>query len=199
MTAARAVSVVGLLVAAASILQGCVLLHSSTKADSTTSQDAQTDGNHAPALRQDPGLIPAATEIDVDTDRSNDGTGQPLPSRSPSRQLVIRLAAQELIYSKNGEALHRGPVSTGRRGYGMPTGSFRVLSKQRHKVSNRYRGAGGRPAAMPYSIQFLGHYFIHQGKLPRYPASHFCVRLRRSDARLLFGLLKLGDPILIRP
>jgi lipoprotein-anchoring transpeptidase ErfK/SrfK len=140
------------------------------------------------------------------------GLGEPpadtlkAPERPPAaaapaeshRRLVIDRRGQRFVYSEGGQAVRSGPVSTGRRGYGTPPGSFRVLSKQRHKVSSRYDGPNGRPASMPYSIQFHRHYFIHQGKLPGYAASHGCVRLRGGDAQFLFGRLRLGDPVIVR-
>jgi len=122
---------------------------------------------------------------------------EPVLPSGPSRRLNIHLGSQRFTFAEGGQVLRTGPVSTGRRGYGTPAGSYRVLSKQRHKVSNRYAGPDGRPASMPYAIQFQSNYFIHQGRLPGYPASHGCVRLRGSDARFLFSRLRPGDPVLI--
>ena len=35
------------------------------------------------------------------------------------------------------------------------------------------------PAAMPYFIEFLPGFGLHEGNRPGYPASHGCVRLPR--------------------
>jgi lipoprotein-anchoring transpeptidase ErfK/SrfK len=48
---------------------------------------------------------------------------------------------------------------------------------------------------MPYSIQFSGHYFLHEGWLPGYPDSHGCVRVGEQDARFLFERMQIGDPV----
>lgn len=122
---------------------------------------------------------------------------QPAARSGGPRQLTIHLGAQRFTYSEGGKVVRSGPVSSGKRGYGTPAGSFRVLSKQRIKVSSRYAGSDGRPASMPYSIQFRSNYFIHQGRLPGYAASHGCVRLRGGDASFLFSRLSSGDPIII--
>ncbi|WP_295392014.1 L,D-transpeptidase [uncultured Thiodictyon sp.] len=141
---------------------------------------------------------------------SPSGAGAPTPEAAPatmkkpparpagsSRRLTIHLGSQRFVYSEGGRAVRSGPVSSGRRGYGTPGGSYRVLSKQRHKFSSLYAGSNGRPASMPYAIQFRSNYFIHQGRLPGYPASHGCVRLHAGDAQFLFSRLRAGDPIVI--
>ncbi len=159
--------------------------------------------------RAPPVAAPAAAPQDAADAASPDAGGPsaappPQPRKSPAvaapageRRLVIHLGAQRFSYSEGGRVLRGGPVSTGRRGYGTPTGSYRVQGKQRHKVSSLYAGSNGRPASMPYAIQFRGNYFIHQGRLPGYPASHGCVRVRGGDAQFLFSRLRPGDPILI--
>ena len=78
------------------------------------------------------------------------------------------------------------PVSTARRGYMTPAGSYRVQRMERMWHSRKY---GMSP--MPYSLFFHGGYAIHGtgavGQLGR-PASHGCVRLAPGNARTLFGL-----------
>jgi hypothetical protein len=51
---------------------------------------------------------------------------------------------------------------------------------------------------MPYSLQFRGPYFVHEGWVPGYADSHGCVRLRYEDARLLFDRIQLGDRIAVK-
>lgn len=184
---------VGLLLAAL-LLQGCAQLNlSGVILGSGPSKARPAEVPEETTRADDLALIRAAAEV-------GDGPAQDGQSAAPtpSRRLEIRLATQKFVYWEKDTPVLSGPVSTGRRGYSTPTGRFRVLSKQRHKLSNRYSGSNGRPASMPYSIQFVGHYFIHQGSLPGYPASHGCVRLRKRDARFLFSRLRQGDPILIR-
>ena len=78
------------------------------------------------------------------------------------------------------------PVSTARRGYRTPAGSYRVQRMERMWYSRKYH-----MSPMPYAMFFRGGYAIHGtgavGQLGR-PASHGCVRLSPGNARTLFGL-----------
>ena len=171
--------------------------------------DAATSAAPAPAVpTAPPPAAPAAAPRDAADAARPDADGasaapaqphQPAAATAPrgERRLVIRLGAQRFSYSEGGRVLRSGPVSSGRRGYGTPTGSYHVQGKTRHKVSSRYAGSNGRPASMPYAIQFRGNYFVHLGRLPGYPASHGCVRVGGADAQFLFSRLRPGDPILI--
>nr|MBX2806551.1 L,D-transpeptidase [Hyphomicrobiales bacterium] len=80
------------------------------------------------------------------------------------------------------------PVSTGRRGYTTPTGSFRPYSLRRHHRSRKYYNS-----PMPYSIFYRGGYAIHGtnavSRLGR-TASHGCIRLHKRNARELFDMVK---------
>jgi lipoprotein-anchoring transpeptidase ErfK/SrfK len=51
---------------------------------------------------------------------------------------------------------------------------------------------------MPYSLQFTGPYFVHEGWVPGRPDSHGCVRLHYEDAKLLFSRMRVGDRILVK-
>ncbi len=88
----------------------------------------------------------------------------------------------------DGELYYVWPVSTGRRGYSTPTGSYRPYSLDRYHRSSRYEDA-----PMPYSIFYRGGYAIHGTYSVRRlgsPASHGCVRLHMSNARELFELVR---------
>jgi lipoprotein-anchoring transpeptidase ErfK/SrfK len=114
-------------------------------------------------------------------------------AEEPKRSLTIQIGSQSFVYAEGDQVVRTGPVSSGREGYGTPRGTFSVLSKQKDKVSSRYTNQLGWQAWMPYSIQFYGHYFLHEGWLPGYPDSHGCVRVGEKDARFLFERLKIGD------
>ena len=82
-------------------------------------------------------------------------------------------------------------VSTARKGYYTPTGTFHPYSLQLMHYSKKYDNA-----PMPHSIFFSGGYAIHAtphtGNLGR-PASHGCVRLSPSNAATLYSIVK-HDP-----
>jgi lipoprotein-anchoring transpeptidase ErfK/SrfK len=113
------------------------------------------------------------------------------------RSLTISLGEQSFEYKEDESVVRSGPISSGKPGNPTPTGRFKVLSKDEHKVSSRYTNQLGMQAWMPYSIQFYGHYFLHEGWLPGHPDSHGCVRVAEKDARFLFERLRIGDPVLV--
>ena len=80
------------------------------------------------------------------------------------------------------------PVSTARKGYYTPTGTFHPYSLQPIHYSRKYDNS-----PMPHSIFFSGGYAIHAtphtGALGR-PASHGCVRLSPAHAAFLYGIVK---------
>lgn len=110
-------------------------------------------------------------------------------------QVVKAKAETEIIVSKShqrmivhsSEGSYSWPVSTARRGYYTPTGSFRPYSLQPMHYSRKYDNA-----PMPHSIFFSGGYAIHAtphtGNLGR-PASHGCVRLSPGNAATLYGIV----------
>lgn len=83
---------------------------------------------------------------------------------------------------------YQWPVSTARRGYYTPTGTFHPYSLQPMHYSRKYDNA-----PMPHSIFFSGGYAIHAtphtGNLGR-PASHGCVRLSPGNAATLYGIVR---------
>ncbi len=87
----------------------------------------------------------------------------------------------------NGIPRHSWPVSTARRGYRTPVGTFRPGRMHVRYFSKKYHNS-----PMPYSVFFLGGYAIHGTtaikNLGR-PASHGCIRLHPDNAARLFSLI----------
>jgi lipoprotein-anchoring transpeptidase ErfK/SrfK len=98
----------------------------------------------------------------------------------------ISLSFQTMTVTQNGVVLYKWKVSTARRGYSTPTGSYRAYWASRHHRSRKYDNA-----PMPYAIFFKGGYAVHATfdvkRLGR-PASHGCVRLHPSNAATFFSL-----------
>jgi lipoprotein-anchoring transpeptidase ErfK/SrfK len=115
--------------------------------------------------------------------------------QAQSRALTIYLGSQTFEYLEDDRVIASGPVSSGSVEHPTPTGSFRVLSKEKDKRSGKYTNYFDQNTPMPYSLQFYGPYFIHEGWLPGYADSHGCVRLSYEDAKLLFSRMKVGDPV----
>lgn len=101
-------------------------------------------------------------------------------------QIDIDLTTQKMIVVDKGKK-HVWRVSTGRKGYYTPTGTYSQKRLVRRHFSSKYN-----QAPMPYSIFFRGGYAIHgtnaTGKLGQ-PASHGCIRLAPGHAALLFKMV----------
>jgi len=102
--------------------------------------------------------------------------------------VIVSKRHQSMSIYENGELLDIWPVSTARRGYYTPSGTFYPYSYQPMHYSKKYDNA-----PMPHSIFFNGGYAIHAtphtGNLGR-PASHGCVRLSPSHAATLYNMTK---------
>ena len=112
-----------------------------------------------------------------------------LPTQASASVVAkIDISAQRMNVYVNGMHYHSWPVSTARRGYRTPRGSYRPTRMHRMWHSRKYH-----MSPMPYSVFFRGGYAIHGtravSRLGR-PASHGCVRLHTSNARRLYSLIK---------
>ena len=103
--------------------------------------------------------------------------------------ITVDKAAQQMTVNVDGATRWIWPISTGRRGYDTPEGSFRPFRLEEDHYSKEWD-----EAPMPYSIFFTGEgHAIHGSyetrRLGR-PASHGCVRLAPKNAEKLFALVK---------
>jgi len=100
----------------------------------------------------------------------------------------IDLSSQTMNVYVNGSLRHSWRVSTARRGYRTPTGSYSPKWLARMHYSSKYHNS-----PMPHSIFFHRGYAIHGTYAIRHlgrPASHGCVRLLPSHARTLYSLVR---------
>lgn len=111
-----------------------------------------------------------------------------IPNTAGAATLVARisLASQTMTVSENGIVLHEWQVSTARRGYVTPQGSWSAKWLSRNHRSRKYNDA-----PMPFAVFFNGGYAVHATfdlkRLGR-PASHGCVRLHPRNAAAFFTL-----------
>jgi lipoprotein-anchoring transpeptidase ErfK/SrfK len=104
----------------------------------------------------------------------------------------IDKSSQRMAVSVDGMMRYNWPVSTGRSGYGTPSGVFHPQSMARRWFSRRYYNS-----PMPHAIFFYYGFAIHgTNDLTRLggPASHGCVRLHPSHAATLFALVERNGP-----
>lgn len=100
----------------------------------------------------------------------------------------IDVGAQTMTVSRDGRVIHRWPVSTARKGFVTPRGSYRPTRMHRMWHSRKYD-----MSPMPFSIFFRGGYAIHGTNEVRRlgrPASHGCVRLHTANACKLYRLVE---------
>lgn len=113
-----------------------------------------------------------------------------LSSAPASADVVVQIdkSSQRMSVSVNGQPRYTWPVSTGRSGYGTPSGVFHPQMMARRWFSRKYYNS-----PMPHSIFFYHGFAIHgTTELRRLggPASHGCVRLHPSNAATLYALVE---------
>ena len=104
----------------------------------------------------------------------------------------VSLSKQMMIVLVDGASRYEWPVSTARRGYITPKGSWGVQSMRKMHYSSLFNNA-----PMPWTIFYNGHYAIHgttDVKRLGQPASAGCVRLHPDNARILFEMVKDRGP-----
>ncbi|WEZ83217.1 L,D-transpeptidase [Rhizobium sp. 32-5/1] len=98
----------------------------------------------------------------------------------------ISLSSQTMTVSQNGIVKYRWKVSTARKGYVTPKGSWSAKWLSKNHRSRKYDNA-----PMPYAVFFNGGYAVHATfdlkRLGR-PASHGCVRLHPDNAAQFFSM-----------
>lgn len=113
------------------------------------------------------------------------------------------------------------PVSTGMTSHPTPAGSYSILEKIADKRSNLYgqvfdangnvvdANADSRQAKIPPGGEFLGAAMpywmrltwtgigMHVGEVPRYPASHACIRGQSDIVPVVYSKVRVGTPVTI--
>jgi lipoprotein-anchoring transpeptidase ErfK/SrfK len=109
--------------------------------------------------------------------------------------IIISKKHQSMTVYEDGQLVDVWYVSTARRGYHTPSGTFHPYSYQPMHYSKKFDNA-----PMPHSIFFSGGFAIHATphtiNLGR-AASHGCVRLHPNHAAELYNMTK-GHPTTIR-
>ncbi len=138
------------------------------------------------------------------------------------KHIIIDLKKQKVFYYVGATLVGVSPMSSGKEGYGTPTGTYKIIQKDANYKSGTYgvlrsksTGAvvnkdyntrsGGAPAGtyfdpapMPYWMRITGGYGMHVGFVTGYPVSHGCVRLPEDMAKTFFENTPLGTKVTIR-
>ena len=137
--------------------------------------------------------------------------------------VVIRLSEQHAYFFKGSQLVGVSSISTGREGFGTPSGNFKIIQKDKDHVSSRFgdyvdaktgevikkdadrevdpmpKGAKFDGAKMPYFMRIVGGTGMHEGFLPGMPASHGCIRMPSFMAEAFFRNVSMGTPVRIIP
>jgi hypothetical protein len=137
---------------------------------------------------------------------------------SPS--VKISLGEQRAYFYKSGVLVGVSQLSTGREGLNTPTGSFKIIQKDKDHVSSLFGdyvdssgnvvvpnidvnkdrkppGTHFRGTPMPYFMRIVSGTGMHAGYLPGYPASHGCIRMPEFMAENFFRSVSVGTPVTI--
>lgn len=103
-------------------------------------------------------------------------------------EVRVSISRQVMEVFHEGRRLFEWPVSTGKTGMGTPQGIWKPWILSKNHRSRKYNNA-----PMPFAIFYDGGFAIHgtdqERKLGR-PASHGCVRLSKTHAKILFNMVK---------
>lgn len=135
-------------------------------------------------------------------------------------KIVVNLTEQRAYFYKGKNIVGESNISTGRKGFDTPPGKYRVIQKDEHHVSNLYGdyvNADGQivrrnidvtlvpapkrttfvGAKMTYFLRFTRGYGMHAGFVPRYRASHGCIRMPAEMAKHFFDAAEEDTPVVV--
>ena len=138
-----------------------------------------------------------------------------------SAKIVVHVGEQRAYFYKGHKLVGESTVSTGKRGFDTPPGHYRVIQKDKDHVSSEFgdyvNKSGGvvksnidvrkdpQPAGthfdgarMPYFMRFNGGYGMHAGYVPRFRASHGCIRLPARMAQHFFENAPDDTPVIVK-
>ena len=136
-------------------------------------------------------------------------------------RIVVHLDEQRAYFYKGKHLIGESNISTGKKGYETPPGRYRVIQKDKDHVSSEYGdyidadglvleknisvrenpkppGAIFDGARMPYFLRFTGGYGMHAGFVPRYRASHGCIRMPGEMAKHFYEAARHGTPVIVK-
>jgi hypothetical protein len=140
------------------------------------------------------------------------------PTAKGETKILINLTTQQAFFYRGDTIIGRTGISSGRREYETPPGKYRVIQKDERHVSSEYgvyvnragavilrdasvnrgrlpRGARFVGAPMPYFLRFRDGYGMHAGFVPRFRASHGCVRMPVKMAKHFFDAAEIGTRV----
>ncbi len=142
-------------------------------------------------------------------------------TNASNSSVIVNLTLQRAFLMNGEEITMDYPISSGQSRFPTPTGDYRILEKTVDKRSNLYgkmldaegsvtnSDADTRADAIPEGGSFLGASMsnwmrltgsgvgMHRGPVPRYPASHGCIRTPGSVVTIVYSKVRIGTPVSI--
>jgi len=162
-----------------------------------------------------PGQSPYAPRDVISYWSGDAGNGPP--------RIRIVLSEQTAYLFRGDTLVGKSWLSTGDQAHPTPTGSFRILQKDKIHRSSRYgvfKDAAGNivdndvdiktdpvPRGLRYEGADMNNFMrltntgvgMHAGYLPGYPASHSCIRMPAHMSEHFFNCVSEGTPVTIVP
>lgn len=136
-------------------------------------------------------------------------------------KIVVSISRQRAWFYKGKKVVGESSVSTGRKGFDTPPGTYKVTEKDQDHRSNLYGnyvdadgdvvkrnvavrkdprppGATFVGTKMPYFMRFTGGYGLHAGYIPGYRASHGCIRMPQAMAARFFNGADIGTTVVVK-
>ena len=140
------------------------------------------------------------------------------PAIKGKPKILINLTTQQAFFYRGNNLIGKTNISSGQPDYETPPGKYRVIQKDSKHVSNEYGvyenrlgkvvtrnvdvnatpmpdGAHFVGASMPYFLRFTEGYGMHAGFVPRYRASHGCIRMPATMAKHFFEAAEIGTRV----
>src|SRR6478609_5261978 len=109
-------------------------------------------------------------------------------------QIIVSKDQQSMTIYDGEKVVTTTKVSTGKAGHTTPSGIFSILEKRKYHESNIYSAA---PMPFMQRLTWSGIALHESNSVPRYPASHGCVRLPSAFAKELYKMTAMGVPVVI--
>jgi lipoprotein-anchoring transpeptidase ErfK/SrfK len=174
-------------------------------AETSSKPPSAQNGGNPPSAQAKPNPAAEQPKSDAATSKpeSNSGAAKPDSKSADAKpeadgesakggsQILIDVdkSRQEMTVFVDGIEKYTWPVSTGRRGYSTPSGTYTPTSMNEIWYSKQWDNS-----PMPHSIFFMkdGHaiHGSHEVKTLGKPVSHGCVRISPPNAAILYDLVK---------
>lgn len=166
-------------------------------ASSTVPNSPVPSSSAAPTTTTPPPPATSTTTPPPATSSTSKTTPKPASTPAPgvpchiSTGACVDLSAKKAWLLQDGKVTYGPvPITSGRKGYPTPTGSFHVISKEKMHLSREFDNA-----PMPNSVFFFPGDAFHTGSLSA--PSHGCVHLSSTASLKFFNTLQVGEPVQI--